>query len=103
MKLEMKRGIMEDSEHENQKVSGMSQSGLMVSHMGFSYPDGRRIFDDISFSAKPGQIIGITGPVACGKSTLGKVFLCEYPYDGSITWNGEELQEDFAAMRAELI
>ncbi len=103
MKVEMKRGIMEDSEHENQKVSGMSQSGLTVSHMGFSYPDGRRIFDDISFSAKPGQIIGITGPVACGKSTLGKVFLCEYPYDGSITWNGEELQEETAAKRAELI
>ena len=103
MKVEMKRGIMEDSEHENQKVSGMSQSGLTVSHMGFSYPDGRQIFDDISFSAKPGQIIGITGPVACGKSTLGKVFLCEYPYDGSITWNGEELQEETAAKRAELI
>ena len=103
MKVEMKRGIMEDSEHENQKVSGMSQSGLTVSHMGFSYPDGRRIFVDISFSAKPGQIIGITGPVACGKSTLGKVFLCEYPYDGSITWNGEELQEETAAKRAELI
>lgn len=103
MKVEMKRGIMEDSAHENQKVSGMSQSGLTVSHMGFSYPDGRRIFDDISFSAKPGQIIGITGPVACGKSTLGKVFLCEYPYDGSITWNGEELQEETAAKRAEQI
>ena len=103
MKVEMKRGILEDSEHENQKVSGMSQSGLTVSHMGFSYPDGRRIFDDISFSAKPGQIIGITGPVACGKSTLGKVFLCESPYDGSITWNGEELQEETAAKRAELI
>ena len=103
MKVEMKRGIMEDSEHENQKVSGMSQSGLTVSHMGFSYPDGRQIFDDISFSAKPGQIIGITGPVACGKSTLGKVFLCEYPYNGSITWNGEELQEETAAKRAELI
>lgn len=103
MKVEMKRGIMEDSEHENQKVSGMSQSGLTVSHMGFSYPDSRRIFDDISFSAKPGQIIGITGPVACGKSTLGKVFLCEYPYDGNITWNGEELQEETTAKRAELI
>lgn len=103
MKVEIQRGIMEDSEHENQKVSGMSQSGLTVSHMGFSYPDGRHIFDDISFSAKPGQIIGITGPVACGKSTLGKVFLCESPYDGSITWNGEELQEETAAKRAELI
>lgn len=79
------------------------QSGLIVSHLGFSYPDGRQIFDDLSFSAAPGQIIGITGPVACGKSTLGKTFLCEYPYDGSITWNGEELQKETVSKRAELI
>ena len=38
------------------------------------------------------QIIGITGPVACGKSTLGKVFLCEYPYEGQILVDGKELQ-----------
>ncbi len=103
MKVEMECGTMEDAEHENQKVSGMPPSGLTVFHLGFSYPDGRQIFDDISFSAAPGQIIGITGPVACGKSTLGKVFLCESPYEGSITWNGEELQEETAAKRAELI
>ena len=29
-----------------------------------------------------GQIIGVTGPVACGKSTFGRVFLCEAPYGG---------------------
>ncbi len=37
------------------------------------------------------MIIGITGAVACGKSTLGKAFLCETPYKGSITYGGEEL------------
>lgn len=103
MKVEMECGTMEDAEHENQKVSGMPPSGLTVSHLGFSYPDGRQIFDDISFSAAPGQIIGITGPVACGKSTLGKAFLCEYPYDGSIMWNGKELQKETTAERTKLI
>ena len=58
--------------------------------MGFSYPDGKVIFDGVSFTAAPGEIIGITGPVACGKSTLGKVFLGEYPYRGSIKFSGEE-------------
>ena len=43
------------------------------------------------FQAAPGQIIGVTGPVACGKSTLGKTFLCESPYEGSITFGGKEL------------
>ena len=103
MKVEMECGTMEDAEHENQKVSGMPPSGLTVSHLGFSYPDGRQIFDDISFSAAPGQIIGITGPVACGKSTLGKAFLCEYPYDGNIMWNGKELQKETTAEHTKLI
>ena len=61
------------------------------------------ILDDISFSAEKGQIIGITGPVACGKSTLGKVFLCEYPYDGQILLDGRELQKETAAQRTDQI
>ena len=39
----------------------------------------------------PGEIIGVTGPVACGKSTLGRVFLCEEPYNGSVRFGGKEL------------
>lgn len=74
------------------KVSDAQQPGaLMVSQLSFSYPNGKAVFDHLSFSAQPGEIIGITGPVACGKSTLGKVFLCEYPYQGSIQFHGQEL------------
>ena len=62
-----------------------------MSHVDFAYPTGGRILENVSFTAKPGQIIGITGPVACGKSTLGKVFLCEYPYKGSIRFKNKEL------------
>lgn len=65
---------------------------LEVRHLDFAYPDGRKILKDISFAAEKGQMIGITGPVACGKSTLGKVFLCEYPYEGQILLDGKELQ-----------
>lgn len=74
------------------EVSDAQQPGaLMVSQLSFSYPNGKAVFDHLSFSAQPGEIIGITGPVACGKSTLGKVFLCEYPYQGSIQFHGQEL------------
>ena len=38
-----------------------------------------------------GQIIGITGPGAWGKSTWGRVFLCEYPYEGKIYVDNSEL------------
>ena len=72
----------------------VQQAGeIEVSHLNFAYPVGNRILEDVSFTAEPGQIIGITGPVACGKSTLGKAFLCEYPYEGSIRFQNKELRE----------
>ena len=68
-------------------------SALTVQDLGFSYPGSKVLFTNISFSAIPGQMIGVTGPVACGKSSLGKTFLCEYPYQGSIHLGKEDLTE----------
>jgi len=64
---------------------------LEVSDVSFAYPGGEKIYEDFNLSATPGQIIGVTGAVACGKSTLGKTFLCEYPYEGRICFHGKEL------------
>lgn len=64
-----------------------------VSGLSFCYDGGAPIFEDVSFSAQPGDIIGVTGPVACGKSTLGRVFLGERPYGGSVRIGGRELAE----------
>jgi len=66
---------------------------LEVEHLSLTYPDGKKVLNDISFTAEKGQMIGITGPVACGKSTLGRAFLCEYPYEGAIRMDGRELQK----------
>ena len=66
---------------------------LEVEHLSLTYPDGKKVLNDISFTAEKGQIIGITGPVACGKSTLGRAFLCEYPYEGAIRIDGRELRK----------
>ena len=62
-----------------------------VSGLSFCYDGGAPIFEGVSFSAQPGDIIGVTGPVACGKSMLGRVFLCERPYGGSVRIGGREL------------
>ena len=64
-----------------------------VSNLSFCYDGGAPIFEGVSFSAQPGDIIGVTGPVACGKSTLGRLFLCERPYGGSVRIGGRELSE----------
>lgn len=51
------------------------------------------IWNQLSFTCKSGEFIGITGPVACGKSTFGKVILGELPYGGTIRLNSTELSE----------
>ena len=59
-----------------------------VKATGLSMPD---VLENANFEIGQGQIIGITGPVACGKSMLGKAFLCENPYEGSIWFDDREL------------
>ncbi len=75
----------------DEPVPALPAAALTATHAGFAYPGGSNIFADLSFSAQPGQIIGVTGPVACGKSTVGKMFLCEYPYQGSLKFGDREL------------
>ena len=91
------------TEEESSLKTQVLPGTLRVSDLGFAYPGGKKLFEHLSFSAEPRQIIGITGPVACGKSTLGKTFLCEYPYEGSITFDGQELKSEAKERRAGMI
>jgi len=46
---------------------------------------GKRLFEALSFTVKPGEILGVTGPSGCGKSTLGDILLgLATPSDGTI-------------------
>ena len=82
---------------EVQEKSRTEEPLLKVENLSFSYPsaDEKRepVIKNISFSGKKGMVIGITGPIASGKSTLGLALLGLYPYDGSIKIAGMELSE----------
>ena len=94
---------VEEKEHPEKNDISRSVEKLEIRNLSFVYPDGKKILDDISLTARKGQIIGITGPVACGKSTFGKAFLCEYPHEGEILIDGKELQNMPPSERTELI
>ena len=66
---------------------------VTLEELSFAYGD-TPVFSGLTLTARPGDIIGVTGPVACGKSTLGRVFLCEAPYGGTARFGGKE----FSAM-----
>ena len=62
---------------------------VTLENLSFAYGD-TPIFSGLTLTAHPGDIIGVTGPVACGKSTFGRVFLCEAPYGGSAKFGQKE-------------
>ena len=94
--------LMKEDTYENDSLA--QEPGMLeVSHVSFAYPGGEKIYEDLNFLASPGQIIGVTGAVACGKSTMGKTFLCEYPYEGRIHFHGKELSEMTKAERTGMI
>ena len=62
---------------------------VTLEDLSFGYTE-EPIFAGLDLTAHPGEIIDITGPVACGKSTFGRVFLCEASYGGSARFGGKE-------------
>lgn len=71
----------------------------------FAVPGGfLHAVDDVSFSIKEGETLGIVGESGCGKSTLGRVILrLHEPTDGKIIYNGMDItnfdKEEMRKMR----
>ena len=87
---------MLDSRHilniRNIKMHFPIAGGLFGRPKGYVYA-----VDDVSFSLKMGQTLGLVGESGCGKSTLGRTILRLYePTAGSIEFNGK----DFLALSA---
>lgn len=77
---------------------------LTVKNLSFSYEEGKgNIIENISFEGKTGEIIGVTGSIASGKSTLGLSLLGLYPYIGSIKIDGKELKDYSEYERSQMI
>jgi len=46
---------------------------IQFEHVSFSYDDDRKILDDITFSARPGEMVALVGLTGAGKSTLASL------------------------------
>jgi ATP-binding cassette, subfamily B, bacterial len=46
------------------------QGDIRFENVGFAYPDGTQVLRDISFSAKPGEMVALVGLTGAGKTTL---------------------------------
>lgn len=95
------------TKYQNKVITSFVNSGstvLSIENLSFSYGTGRKnILENISFDGHQGEIIGITGSIASGKSTLGLSLLGLYPYIGNIKIDGKELKSYSQYERSKMI
>ena len=73
------------------KVENLSKYFSISAGM-FSRPLQLKALQDISFSVKRGETLGIVGESGCGKSTLGRCILqLLTPDDGRVLWMGQDI------------
>ena len=84
--------LPEDMAVEAQTETKDEDAHIVFDHVSFSYNKNRFDVEDISFTLKKGETLGIIGPTGSGKSTLLSLLLRQYDPDrGEIRMNGRKL------------
>jgi len=69
---------------------------VTLEHIGFTYGDRgeKNVLEDISFTARPGEVIALVGPSGGGKSTLVSLIPRFYdPSQGRILLDGQDIKD----------
>ena len=67
---------------------------LDVQRIGFSYTPEARVFDEISLSIQPSEIVVLLGGSGCGKSSLLKVLAgLQVPSVGQMSFSGQSMDK----------
>ena len=69
----------EESGEKNIQTDGFD---ITFDHVKFSYEKGKSVLQDVSFTAKQGQVTALVGPSGGGKSTVAKLAAKFYPLEG---------------------
>ncbi len=77
-----------------------SSNGLMVSSLEV-WRGERRLFSDLSFELRTGQMALITGPNGSGKTTLLRMLAgLSVPANGEVTWSGAPVRQLATELRS---
>jgi subfamily B ATP-binding cassette protein MsbA len=67
---------------------------IAVEHISFFYDPRQPVLRDVSFEAKPGEMVAIVGPTGAGKTTVMNLLHRFYdPTEGQITVDGRDLRQ----------
>jgi len=90
--------LLDEPEEEPDAANALEQTDgrgeVELSHVSFGYLPGKTVLHDLSFKAKPGQMVAIVGPTGAGKTTIINLLMRFYdPDSGSIRLDGRDIRE----------
>ncbi|MHA2224041.1 MAG: ABC transporter ATP-binding protein [Candidatus Hodarchaeales archaeon] len=89
----MTREEKEEVIKNNKKLLSKIEGKISFENVSFKYPTSKKpVLENISFTAAPGQTIAIVGPTGSGKSSLTKLLLRLYDYEGKISIDGVDIR-----------
>ena len=73
LKIERMRAIQEQPVQTGVETCEPENFDIVFDHVKFAYRDGESVLDDVSFTARQGQVTALVGPSGGGKSTACKL------------------------------
>jgi len=73
--LEFTENSKKAAENRDGKALFRFEKEIRFDHLCFDYDDSRKVLDDVTFSVKRGEMIGLIGPSGGGKTTLVDILL----------------------------
>lgn len=72
----------------------VESGGIQFHNVSYTYPDGHKVFDNLSFEIKPGERVGLVGASGAGKSTLISLMQrLDDIQDGQILIDGQPIDQ----------
>ncbi len=97
-----------DAEEEKDSPSALRpdrlKGDIAFENVGFSYTEGKRTLDHLSFRVRPGQTVALVGPTGAGKSTVAQLIGRFYEAtEGRIRIDGVDIRDyDRRALRSRM-
>ena len=71
-----------------------AEGRISFEEVSFSYVEGVKVLDDVSFDVKPGQMVALVGATGVGKTTISQLISRFYdPTSGRVCLDGRDLRD----------